>query len=71
MPGAIRPLQKFILKSIGIDLISTNEVLEETSLIMEKSEIYLIKKMYRYHFQLNAIAYYYIDIVQDFYRMCM
>ena len=33
MSGGIRPLQKFILKSIDIDLISTNEVLEETSLI--------------------------------------
>ena len=45
--------------------------LKKPVLFMEKSEIYLIKKMYRYHFQLNTIAYYYIDIVQDFYRMCM
>lgn len=38
--------RKSILNSIGIDLISTNEVLEESSLILEESEILLISEMH-------------------------
>lgn len=38
--------RKSALKSIGIDLISTNEVLEESSLILRESELLLINNMY-------------------------
>ncbi len=37
--------QKSVLKSIGIDLISTNEALEESNLIFEESELALINDM--------------------------
>ena len=37
---------KSALKSIGIDLISTNEVLEDSSLILDESELFLVNKIY-------------------------
>ena len=38
--------QNYVLKSIGIDLISTDEVLENSSLILDESEMLLINEMH-------------------------